>query len=1136
MRGTLIDTRGILTALAAGGLAVCAFAPAALAEAPRWQLDSRAAPTYLTPGSEAQIQVAALNLGDADANGPITMTDHLPTGLTVVKTSFVTATHTLPSASEASCLPLPETSCTWKSPALPPYERLEMRIIVHVSEGFPEGEENQVAVEGGNAPSATLRQPIIVKSGPTPFGVEKYRLKPENEDGSLDLQAGSHPFQLTTTLDFNQKLAFSGNLGVHPAAPALVKDLHFRLPPGLVGDANPNAPNAVAQCSAVDFTTILYFNSNACPSSAAVGVASVTLFGPTDVIAFDNAIAPVFNLQPAPGEPARFGIEVSGVPIYLDTSVRTGEDYGVTVSVTHASQSVELLGSDVTFWGVPGDPRHDKSRGWQCVLGGYFNEGPNKTCPPLGQAHPSAYLTLPPTCAGQLLTTVEGDSWPTSANPAGSKLEEEFTFPSTLDGCNSLPFNPSMEMQPDQRSASTPTGLKVKVKLPQETTLAASGLAEASVRQTTVTLPEGLLSSPGAAGGLLACSAAAVGFNGLPGLEGQLENNHFSPAQVSCPDAAKVGRVRIRTPLLPNELAGYVYLSEQDTNPFTSPLVLYLIAEDKESGVRVKLAGEVQVNPSSGQLTSVFRNTPPVPFEELQLEFFDGPRATNSTPPYCGTYTAQSTFTPWSGTETAPGVVSGTSSPSASFNIDTGPGGGACTFNGNPLPFAPALHAGSTNNQAGAFTNFVLTISHPDGDQPLRTITMKLPPGLAAKIASVTPCPEPQAATGECGPDSLIGHTTAVSGLGPDPFALPGTLYLTGPYAGAPFGLSAVTPAVAGPFNLGNIVVRSRIEVDPNTAVVTITSNPLPEKIKGVPSQLKALNVSVDRAGFQFNPTNCGPMAITGTLTGYQGASANLISPFEVANCANLPFKPIFTATAGARASKLNGASLIVKVTSGPGQANIAKVKLALPIQLPSRLTTIQKACLDKAFEANPASCPEGSNIGSAIIHTPVLRNPLSGPAYLVSHGNAAFPDVEFVLQGEGIKLILDGKTDIKKGITYSRFESTPDAPFTTFETVLPTGPHSALTANVAAAKNYSLCGEKLALPMTITGQNGAVINQTTKIAISGCKRVSSRAQKLKQALAACRKHKSKKKRLDCARAARRKYGAKTASAKHRRR
>jgi hypothetical protein len=405
-------------------------------------------------------------------------------------------------------------------------------------------------------------------------------------------------------------------------------------------------------------------------------------------------------------------------------------------------------------------------------------------------------------------------------------------------------------------------------------------------------------------------------------------------------------------------------------------------------------------------------------------------------------------------------------------------------------------------------------------------------------LSSITPCPEPQASLGGCGPESEIGQASAGVGYGPAPYSVGGgRVYLSGPYGGAPFGLAIVTPAIAGPFDLGDVVVRASVSVDPHTAQVTITSA-LPTIVQGVgmapsgiPLDLKQIEVTVDRPNFQFNPTNCNPMRIEGTLSGDEGGSEPIATPFQVAGCGSLPFKPSFTAATQAKTSKANGASLTVKVADTPGQANIAKVMVTLPAALPSRLSTIQKACIAATFEANPASCPEGSNIGTATVHTPVLTSPLTGPAYLVSHGNVAFPDVEFVLQGEGITLILDGGVAIRKGVTTSTFNAVPDAPVSSFETVLPEGPHSALTANLPVSAKYNLCRTRLSMPTTLTGQNGAVISQKTKITVRGCAAVKangprrlSRSQRLARALKACRrryKH-SRSQRVVCERKARR--------------
>jgi hypothetical protein len=1139
------------TAVIGSLLATLVLAAPAFAEAPavpHWRLESLSAPTNLPLHGEGVVIVSAANLGDAPFNGeadPITITDTLPTGLEVIAAPGGPGGGSPGSIGEHRPRPQPEPTCSVASVSsvecryagtLLSYEQLEFEIKVRVNVPAASRLPNDVTVSGGGASSSTLSTPLDVNGEPTAFGVERYELTPENDEFEPDLQAGSHPFQLTTTLDLNEgfesQLLGHGGVGGGPVevatAPALAQNLSFNLPPGLVGDANVKEGNPVGQCSDVEFGALERGSINGCPGDSAVGVVAATVLEPVG-LTYETVVVPVFNLTPALGEPARFGFNVHNIPVVLDTAVRTGEGYGVTVSVHNTSEAFQLLRSRVTFWGVPGDRRHDEARGWECLGAGTFAFGNphfgELGCHPSDPADPQSFLTLPTSC-GSLKSTVEGNAWngSTLVGPSGEDATPGES-PVNLTGCEGLPFAPTTTVKPDKQSASTPSGLGVEINLPQEGTLSAEGLAEADLKETTVELPEGMQAAAGAANGLQTCSAGQFGLaSGLPE-SSQLENEHLTDALPSpeCPDASKIGTVEINTPLLPNAVTGAVYLAQQNTNPFASPLVLYLIAEDPVSKVLVKLAGEVKLDQSTGRLTSTFKNTPPLPFEHLKLHLFDTERATQSTPPLCGPYTTDVSMTPWSGGPLA--------KSSSTFDITQG-ANGPCE-NANPQSFSPTLQAGSTNTQAGALTPFTLNIAHPDADQPLQGLTMHLPPGLAALLASVTPCEEPQVANNQCGPQSLIGHSTTSAGLGESPYTLPGEVYLTGPYKGAPFGLSVVTPAVAGPFNLGEVTVRSTINVDPSTAAVTITSDPFPTILRGVPTQIKQLNVTIDRPGFQFNPTNCTPMAITATLNGSQGGSQAVSSPFTVANCASLPFKPKLTASAGAKASKAKGASLNVKIESaGLGQANLHKVDLTLPKALPSRLTTIQKACVDAVFNVNPAGCDEGSVIGVATVHTPVLKSPLSGPAYLVSHGNAAFPDVEFVLQGEGITLILDGKTDIKKGITYSRFETAPDAPFTTFETVLPTGPHSAFTANVPQKANYSLCGQNLAMPTEITAQDGAVIKQSTSVAVTGCAKAAkvkalTRAQKLKKALKACKKKKNKGKRGACEKQARKRFGAK---------
>jgi hypothetical protein len=521
----------------------------------------------------------------------------------------------------------------------------------------------------------------------------------------------------------------------------------------------------------------------------------------------------------------------------------------------------------------------------------------------------------------------------------------------------------------------------------------------------------------------------------------------------------------LRTPLLAEPLSGSVYVAQQGNNPFGSLLALYLVVEGKESGVVIKVPGQIVLDPSTGQLTTVFDNLPQLPFSELQLHLFGGQRGALVTPAACGSYTSTALLTPYSSSTPV--------ESSSSFTISTGCGGG----------FAPGFAAGTTNNQGGGFSPLSVSFSRRDGEQGLGGITLSTPPGLLGLLRTVPLCGEPQAAQGTCGAESLIGHTTILAGPGSDPVQVTGQVFLTGPYKGAPFGLSIVVPAVAGPFNLGTVVVRATINVDPHTAALTVASDPLPSVLQGIPLDIQSVNVTVDRPGFIFNPTDCEPLTVGGTLASTQGASTQVSSRFQAANCAALAFHPVFSASSLAKTSTASGAALDVKVSYPEGtQANIHSVAVTLPRQLPARLSTIQQACPEAVFNANPASCDAGSMIGVGMAHTPIFSNPLVGPAYLVSHGGAAFPDIDVVLQGEGVTLNLVGHVNISKaGITSATFFAVPDAPISSFDLDLPEGPHSGL----AAVGN--LCATSLTMPTTIVGQNGAQIQQTTKIVVTGC-------------------------------------------------
>jgi hypothetical protein len=1038
-----------------------------------WHLDISSIPGNLPPGGQGNILALAENEGDAPVSAAPApeMTVKLPAGVEAQSVNFG-----LPGAytegidellGQVFCETTPsEVTCKDPDIGIRSYEDIKMNVVVAVAANAEPGVVRS-SVSGGGVAGATRSAPIPVGSEPTRFGVERYELLPETADGSVDTQAGSHPFQLTSVLSLKQ----NANLSTPPAQ---VKDLHFDLPPGLIGN-----PAPLPQCPISKFTLLVY-QRDLCPANTAIGVSEI-------VIGAGNSKSPgpvpLFNLTPSVGEPARFGFFVDGVPVYLDTTVRTGGDYGVTVDVNNITNIVGFQADDVTFWGVPGDPRHDASRGWNCLIS--YQEG--EPCTPSGQTTPPPFLMMPTSCAGPLHTTVEADSW---TQPGVFDAPVEYTFkealgrPVGMGGCNRLPFSPSINVTPDGQAGSTPTGLTVDEHVPQETDLNPVGLGESAVKGLSVTLPEGVALNPAAADGLQACSLEEIGLQG-----GEAP---------SCPEASKVATVKIKTPLLPNALEGATYLATQNANPFGSLVALYLYAEDPVSGVRAKATGEVLENPVTGQLTAhfegdpVFENDPryagepeaqslpEVPFEDVELHFFGGDRAPLATPAKCGAYTTTGTFTPWSG--------NANTESSSTFQIVSGPGGSPCQ---SPLPFAPSLRAGTTSIQAGGFSPFEMTMSREDGQQNLQGIELHMPPGLSGTLSTVKLCGEEQANAGTCGPESQIGETVVSVGVGGDPYTVTGgKVYITGPYKGAPFGLSIVNPAKAGPFNLGYVVVRAKLEVNEVTAAITVTTDnegpyKIPTIIDGIPLQIKHVNVDINRPGFTFNATNCSPLQITGALTSTEGATSTLQVPYQVTNCAVLAFKPKLEASTSGKASRSNGASLTVKLgyPAGPYDANIAKVKVELPKALPSRLTTLQKACTAQVFEGNPAACPAASIVGHATAVTPELPVPLTGPAYFVSHGGEAFPSLIIVLQGYGVTVHLVGSTFIneKTGVTSSTFKTVPDAPVGSFELTLPTGPYSALGAN------RDLCKTKLAMPTEFVGQNGALIKTTTKIAVTGC-------------------------------------------------
>jgi hypothetical protein len=1092
--------------------------------------------------ADGQIVVNAENLGDGPVDGedPVTIADKLPAGLEALKISAWRPIRGVVIAGPGHVVRIPcslqTLSCTM-SDGLPAYDGVEVRIAVRVR-GALTGELNEATITGGGAPSASVARPITVSGEPTPFAVNDYRLGIEEEGGATDDQAGSHPFQVTGTVAINEgpdelPLDSEKNPQVEPAD--LAKDVVTKLPPGLFGN-----PTLFHTCSLGQFLTRIEEREDACPPETALGVASVSV----DVPGLTQRIiltVPLFNLEPYAGEPARFGfyIPISETAVVLDTALRgTGEgalpgeseDHGIDVISHNITQAAGLISARVTFWGVPGDPRHSHQRGWGCLAQslGVSQEavelGYNAPCEPIEEQHPLAFLTTPTTCGAPLQTSVEVDPWD-AAGVFQDYLPTE-VLPA-LEGCNRLAFSPTFQAQPSTQRASAPTGLDVNIDFHDEGLTNGAGLVQSQLKDTTVTLPEGLTINPSAGVGLGGCTPQDLARETLT-----------APPGGGCPDDSKLGTVEVTTPLLSTPVHGSLYIAQPHDNPFDSLVALYVVLKDPQTGVLIKLAGKVTPNPLTGRLTTTFENNPQLPFSHFNFHFREGQQAPLISPPLCGTYGSQAQMTPWS-------EPSSVVSESSSFAITQGFDGGDCPQGGAP-PFAPQIVSGMQNNNAGSFSPFYLRLGRTDAEQEISGFSTVLPPGLTGDLSGIPFCPEAaiaqaRAKTGaqeeaqpSCPTASQIGHTLVGTGVGAVLAYVPGRLYLAGPYNGDPFSLVSVTSAVVGPFDLGTVVLRFGLRIDPHTAQVSVdptASEPIPTIIDGIVTHVRDIRVYVDRPGFTLNPTSCEHMAIGSTLNSDLGRSVTTTSPYQAASCANLKFQPTFKVSTSSKTSRANGASLTVKLTFPKvplgTEANISQVKVELPKRLPSRLTTLQKACTAQQFDTNPAGCPAASIVGHAKAVTPLIPVPLEGPAYFVSNGNESFPNLIMVLQGYGVTIDLVGDTFISKtGITSSTFKTVPDEPVGSFELTLPKGPYSALAAN------GNLCSGKLAMPTHFTAQNGVQIDQTTPITVTGCTKhaLPRHARRLAAALKACHKQ-PKHRRAGCERQARRRYGAQRHSA-----
>ncbi len=839
------------------------------------------------------------------------------------------------------------------------------------------------------------------------------------------------------------------------------KDLRVSLPKGVIGN-----PHAAPTCTSAEFAT------QGCPPESQIGLQGINLAGPIQAGgAF--ALAPIFNLIPSPNQAglAGFNQPLVPAPIFIVLNARTGGDYGLDATVTGLTQFLPIYGAFQMLWGVPASATHNElryPRGMvrsQCAT--FYDPRPvifNEQRVPAGDgisfgceqpvntpsnAPEQALLSNPTNCSGPLTSTLSVLAYDTTTTTADD------AWPATT-GCDQLAFNPTLSGQPTTTQTDTASGLDVNLKVPQSE--APSSPAGSEIKAVRVTLPDGFSINPNAADGKTTCSDE--------------EARLGTELEAQCPELAKVGTLTLRSPALPGPLPGAIYLGDpQPGNRYR------LVITANGFATHVKLTGSVRADPSSGNLKVSFENLPETTFSEFDMHFFGSERGLLATPTHCGKFEVNTEFVPWA--EELPNQTS-----TQFFNLSSGPGGSPCP--GATRPLNPSLAAGVTDNNAGVHSAFTLNLARPDGDQTLDHFEVKLPPGFAATLKGVSYCPpgaiaaaasrtgaEEQAAP-SCPAASRIGGVVAGTGAGNHPLYVPGNAYLAGPYKGAPLSLVAIVPAVSGPYDLGDVVVRSALQVDPATARVSALTDPLPSILEGIPLRLRSLLVNLDRPSFVLNPTNCDPFSIETSVFGAEGAVVHPSADFQVANCATLPFSPKLSLRLKGNSKRRGHPALRAVLQTGDGEANISRTVVTMPKNELLDQNHLGTVCTRPQFAAN--ACPAGSQVGSASADTPLLGAPLSGKVYLRANPQHSLPDIVADLEGQ-IDIELAGAIDRGPGGGLrASFEGVPDAPVSKFTLEMEGGKKGLLI------NSKSLCGRSLKAEVKMVGQNRAKVSRSTAL------------------------------------------------------
>ncbi len=1042
---------------------------ASAAGTPAWQITQWTLPTHLVPGTSGWPRYTAVirNVGGAAA-GNFTLTDTLPAG---VSPNPERPPKFFGPGGGFECEASGQTvTCTGVS--LEPGDAVELVIYLDVSSTAPPTIENEIVVEGGGAAPAASRveTPVTAERPPFEFVSPGGLFASVSDEFGNAPVAGSHPFIASFNIEVPSVEPDAGG-STFPVES--LRSVSTELPKGLT--VNPLGSSK--RCTEQEMTASVRFPSRYCPPEAMVGVVTIGLPG------LGQVGASLFNMPPPPGVAAQFGFEFENTIIHI----RGGVSSGFHLTAKSSELLSRFLTSQVTvvLWGSPSDPRHDHARNGQGCEGQVFEEesGEYKEVCSVEPA-PAPFLTMPASCTEEETYSGTVTSWLGSTDTKTVPFTDRNFEPLEINGCNALDFKPTIESKATTNLADSPSGLDFSIHQPQDESL--EGRSTAPLKDTTVTLPEGMTFNASAAAGLDACTESQMGY--AP--EGS--KIQFDTSPQSCPNASKLGTVEASTPLLDHPVSGAIYLAKPYDNPFGSLTSIYLALEDEESGIVAKLAGKVTPDPVTGQLTTRFTESPELPVKDIALHFFKGANASLKTPISCGTKTTTSTLTPWSTPEGED------QHPTDSFVTSTAASGsGACPSSEADAPNASSFSAGTVAPAAGAFSPFVLKLSRADGTQQFTGVETALPPGLTGKLAGIPYCPEADIAKARsreapnqgaveqadpsCPSSSEVGSVNVGAGAGPNPLYTEGHAYLAGPYKGAQLSMVVIVPAVAGPFDLGNVVTRVALEVGTYSAQIKAVSDPLPRIIDGIPLDVRSISLRLDRPSFTLNPTSCEVMAITAKTTSPTGQSANLDNRFQVGGCQKLGFKPKFSLSLKG-ATKRSGHPALKAVLTMPQKgnfANIAKVQVSLPHSEFLDQSHIGTVCTQAQLSSQ--TCPKKSIYGKAKAWTPLLEAPLAGPVYLGVGFGHELPDVVADLSGQ-IRVLAHGKVDTnkQKGIR-NTFEAVPDAPVSKFVLEMQ-GDKKGLLQN-----SENICRTAQRAQATFTAQNGKVVKLRPTIQVKGC-------------------------------------------------